>query len=285
MKAFVGLMKFATTIVTLVLVVMLVIAILPIAAGGISPGETTDMTATVEDGELRLTGGLSIMSSLSEDVEDVRIRMYSQSGSGTLEIMDSTVTLTAGGATDVPIDVRVPIAEAVVYMINVNADKDVPGIGLPVTISIDGTYFHRMLGFGFALDYEVPLSESGTISVDSVRNSAGEVSRVDVSISGLSESDMMFQFIPEDTQEATVSVGGSEVTVSLGRTGDSAKVTVSGGDALRQTLDALLDAAEAGEEITFQYAGETVAMTADGLEDLVSALRDLVDRASEAGVI
>ena len=55
MKAFVGLMKLATTVVTFALVVMLVIAILPIAAGGISPGETTDMTATVEGWNLSST--------------------------------------------------------------------------------------------------------------------------------------------------------------------------------------------------------------------------------------
>ncbi len=287
MKAFVGLMKILTTLVSLSLVVLLAFAILPIASGGINTGDPTSLNAEVQGSDLKVSGEITLISSLNEDVENVRLHIYCKSETGNIEILDQTQTLTAGSTTTIPISASVPIAEALIHTLNYNAEKTTPGIVLPVTIGISGTYFHSMLGFDFELDYNLQVSSTGTLDINKTEDADGNVTAVNVTVEDFVDSDLIASMVPEGSRTASVSVGGSQVNLNLDRIGGRITVGISSADneVLKTVLDEMFQKAEQGETISFVYDGQTVSMDTESLEGLVNVMKGLVDTAAAMGAI
>ena len=84
------------------------------------------------------------------------------------------------------IDASISMAEVALFFVTDNMDKSDPGLVLPVTVHVKGTYNNNLAGVDMSMVFNIPLSDTGSFAASApTLTGSGEVSHAEVTLSVL----------------------------------------------------------------------------------------------------
>ncbi len=263
MKAFTTLMKIAITAVSIALVVMLVTSVMPLVMGGVDIKTDEKLQINYDLAAVDITGKYTVVTSIEQDISDLTIEAYllSRDGSMRKDLIKPVgpVTLTKENPdVAIVIDESIPIAEVALFFVTDNMDKDTPGLVLPVTIRVTGTYSNNLAGIDMAVTYDMPLSQTGSFSMTTPTLAEdGEISKAELTLSGFEETSMIADIIPAAGVDFSVTIGGREVSLAIDKDGDDIKLDVETGDlsgtSILSVVDEIMEAVKNGSDETIEF--------------------------------
>ena len=267
MKAFTTVMKIAILLVTIALVAMLAISTIPLVTGGVNVETVEDMNITYNATAVEVNGKYTVVSSIDQDISDLVIEAYllSRDGNARKDLVSvGPVTISKDNPrADIIIDESIPIAEVALFFVADNMDKETPGLNLPVTIHIKGSYSSNLAGIDMKLVYNVPLSDTGMFSIGNTQTTvSGDISHAEIELSGI--DGLAGELIPENGAEFSMQLpdgktldleiskdAGGNITLAIGTT-DETNVSIQ--DIIDTALDLLKS--ESDEDLTFSFVGD-----------------------------
>ena len=220
MKAFTTVMKIAILLVTIALVAMLAISTIPLVTGGVNVETEEEVNITYDLAAVNVTGKYTVVSSIDQDISDLVIEAYLQSRD-----VNSRRDLVSVGPVTInkehpkaDIIIAIPIAEVALFFVADNMDKETPGLNLPVTIHVKGSYSSNLAGIDMRLVYNIPLSDTGGFSIGNTKTTeSGDVSHAEISLTGI--DGLASDLVPEGGAEFSVSLPGGKSLVIAGGMG------------------------------------------------------------------
>ena len=266
MKAFTTVMKIAILIVTIALVAMLAISTIPLVTGGVNVEKVEEISINPNGATINITGHYNVVSSIDQDISDLVIEAYLLSRDGNVKkdlISVGPITINKENPNaDIIIDSKIPIAEVALFFVTDNMNKETPGLSLPVTLHVKGSYSSNLAGIDMRLVYNIPLSDTGQFSIGNTKTTAsGEVSHAEIELSGIAEGQMLDSLVPNGESSLSLELpGGKAIEISIDKdSSGNVKLTLGTGDEdndsiaalIEQTLDMLKN--ESTDSITFSY--------------------------------
>lgn len=292
MKGFTTLMKIAIMAVTISLVAVLVISALPLVMGGVNVRTDEDLQVTPNGLSVDITGKYTVVSSIDQDISDLTLEAYlvSRDGSMTKELIKIGPETIDKDHPEVPlvIDASIPMAEVALFFVTDNMDNSEPGLVLPVTVHVKGTYNSNLAGVDMSMVFNIPLSDTGSFTATApTLTGSGEVSHAEVTLSGLSAGSMADQImdaLPPGGTEFTMNFGGKELIISIDKVGDDITLDVGTGDeandsimsVINDVLDAIKD--NSTETVSFDVAGEHYEFSPSDIESADPAVKENVEK-------
>ena len=266
MKAFTTVMKIAILIVTIALVAMLAISTIPLVTGGVNVETEEEVNITYDLTAVNVTGKYTVVSSIDQDISDLVIEAYLQSRDGNSRrdlVSVGPVSINKDNPrADIIIDSTIPIAEVALFFVADNMDKETPGLNLPVTIHVKGSYSSNLAGIDMRLVYNIPLSDTGGFSIGNTKTTAsGDVSHAEISLTGI--DGLASDLVPVGGAEFSVSLpGGKSLDLQVVKDGYDVKLVIGTDDednvSIKDVIDAALDLmeSESDDVISFQFSGD-----------------------------
>ncbi len=283
MKGFTTLMKIAIMLVSIALVVVLVVSALPLVMGGVDL-QTEEELEIIPDGlTLKVHGQYKVVSSIDQDISDLTVEAFMVSRDGTM----TKDLISIGPATIdkqhpevmIPIDADIPMAEVALFFVTDNMSSGTPGLVLPVTLHVKGTYNSNLAGVDLKMTLNIPLSSTGSFEKGMTKTTTGssEVSHAEITLSGLESESMMSSIIsslPPGGAEFDISIGGKDISFSVDTDGDNVQLIVGTGDednvSIMDVVNSILDAVKekSDETITFNYGEGDITFSPSEIDDL-----------------
>lgn len=269
MKAFTSLMKIAIAIVSITLTVMLVMQVYPLVSGGIDVQNEEDLSITLNGTKLEITGTYNVVSTIKQDISNLTIEAYVASHDGNqrknLVTIDPFTINPDNPSKLIVIDESIPIAELMVFFITDNMAKDGPGMVLPITIAISGSYSNNLAGIDMEMTYNVPISNTATIGLDETKyheTSDGELQSVGIKIGDIGLEGLLPD-IGDVEGTFTFNFGGHELNFEAGLIGGDIGVGLFTGDpeaSIQDEIQAILDILTEGADadLTLEFNGEVI---------------------------
>ncbi len=262
MKAFTTLMKIAIMAVSIALVVMLVTSVMPLVMGGVDLRDDESLQLNPNAAALDITGKYTVVSSIDQDISDLTVEAYLLSRDGTMKkelVSIGPVTIDKDHP-EVPIviDESIPVAELALFFVTDNMDKETPGLVLPVTLHIAGSYSNNLASVDMTVTYDTLLSDTGSFSIGNTKHtSGGEISKAELSLSGIDTESMLDGIIPAGGVEFTVSIGGKSLDLTVDESGGDIGLAIETGDlsstSIMSVINDLMDAMTSGSEETIEF--------------------------------
>ena len=269
MKAIYFTSKAILKITQIAVVAVLVLSVIPLAAGGIVPSIENEPTATIVNENLLLEGSLKVESTLMWDITDFSYKL--EVVQGDIKIAESSpidLTIRKGETTYLPFSIEIPMLDMALLMLSsgVGAGGFIGAMEIPLRMTIQGNYIQGLAGFNMTLDLSIKLDEpsggygslkysgnilKGTAEFDASGIFGGMINEeIDIEIDGLS-----FGFVK-------VSESGSIITVD-----------VEIGNSSKDLLDALKDAGD----VTVKIGSDEVHLNDEEIAVLIDMLEKIIN--------
>lgn len=264
MKAFTTVMKIAILMVTIALVAMLVISVVPLVTGGVDVKTEEEANISYDLAEVQIKGRYAVVSSIDQDISDLVIEAYLQSRDGNSRsdlVSIGPVSINKENPkADIVIDSRIPIAEIALFFVADNMDKGTPGLNLPITIHVKGSYSNNLAGIDMKLVYNIPLSETGQFSIGTTKSTASGVSHAEINLTGIGGD--AAALIPAGGAEFSIDLpDGKSLDLQVVKDGDDVKLIIGTDDddnvSIKDVIDTALELmkSKSDEVISFEFAG------------------------------
>lgn len=233
-------MKIAIAIVSITLTVMLIMQVYPLVTGGVNLENTEELTIGLNGTELELKGEYVLESSIKQDISDVTVDVYVTSKDNSqvksLVSIEPFSVSPDNPTKTITIDESIPVAEMMIFFVTDNLDNDSPGMRLPITIAVKGSYSNHLAGIDIKMTYNLPISETASIGLGSVVTAEdGNLSQATLNIENIGAQ--FAGLIPAEGANFSFSIGGHELDFSAIGAGEGLGITLGTGDINKDSIE------------------------------------------------